>query len=72
MTIILSFSDTASLSSVMLCCTTVAVFKESLLVELEACTDRRFYQMLLLHGGPQAFLICLRCMWLLVLRVLMQ
>jgi hypothetical protein len=40
MTIILSFSDTDSLSSVVSCCTTVAIFNVSLLVEMGACTDR--------------------------------
>jgi hypothetical protein len=40
MIIILSFSDTASLSSVMICCTTVAIFNVSFLVGLRACADR--------------------------------
>jgi hypothetical protein len=39
-TIILYFSDTASLSSVMICCTTVATINVSLLDELGVCTDR--------------------------------
>jgi hypothetical protein len=36
----LSFSDTAPLSSVMICCTTVVTFNMSLLDELGACTNR--------------------------------
>jgi endonuclease V-like protein UPF0215 family len=40
MTITLSFSDTASLKSVIVCGTTIAIFNVSLLVELGACTDR--------------------------------
>jgi hypothetical protein len=40
MIIILSFSDTASQSSVMVCCTTVATFNVSLLKKLGACADR--------------------------------
>jgi hypothetical protein len=40
MTIILSFSDTASLSSVMICFTTVVTFATSMLDELEAYNDR--------------------------------
>jgi hypothetical protein len=77
MTNILSFSYTASLSSVMICCTKVAIFNVSLLVELGACTWQTcclnflLWQMLM-HGGPQAFLTCLRCLWLLVFCVLTQ
>jgi hypothetical protein len=44
MTIILSFSDTASLSSVMNCCTTVGTFSV-LLVELGACTEDLFTEL---------------------------
>jgi hypothetical protein len=36
MTIVLSSSDTASLSTVMICCTTVAAFNMSLFDELGA------------------------------------
>jgi hypothetical protein len=39
-TIILSFSNTALLISVMICCTTMATFIVSLLVKLRAYTDR--------------------------------
>jgi hypothetical protein len=40
MTIILFFSDTVSLSSVMICFSTAAIYNGSLLVELGACTNR--------------------------------
>jgi hypothetical protein len=39
MNIIFSFSDTASLSSVMICCTAVAIFNVILLVELGAALN---------------------------------
>jgi hypothetical protein len=39
-TIILTFSDTASLSSVTICFTTMAIFIVTLLDEMGACTDR--------------------------------
>jgi hypothetical protein len=70
MAIILPFSDTVSLKSVMICCTTAATFNFSLLVELGACTDRPVQQML--HGRLQASSKCLRCQRLTVLRVLTQ
>jgi hypothetical protein len=40
MTIILSSFDTGSVSSVTICCTTVAIFNMLLLVKLGACTKR--------------------------------
>jgi hypothetical protein len=58
MTIILSFSDTASLSSMMICCATVVIFNVSLLYELTELSDFLLWKMLL-HGVPQAFLVCL-------------
>jgi hypothetical protein len=61
-TIILS-SDTASLSSVMICCTAVATFNMSFLDELEACTDR---------SVAAHFSHLSSCLWLLMLHVLMQ
>jgi hypothetical protein len=76
MIIILSFSDTVSLSFVMICYTTVVIFNVSLLDELGACTDRPILNFLLwqmlLHEEAQTFPMCLRCLWLLGLCVLMQ
>jgi hypothetical protein len=72
MIIILSFSDTAFLSSVMICCTTVETINMSLLEELGTCIDRPHFLLwqMLLHKGPQAFPVCLWCPWPLMLRVL--
>jgi hypothetical protein len=67
MIVILSSSDTASLSSLMICRTTVATFNLSLSDELGLYRQTRFLNFLLwLHAFP----ICLRCLWLLYLRVL--
>jgi hypothetical protein len=45
----------------------------SLLGELGVCTGRPvFWNSMLPHGVPQAFPICLQCLWLLVLSVLTQ
>jgi hypothetical protein len=76
MTIILSFCDTASLSSVTNCCTAVATLNVSLLGELETCTDR-LVSWIACYGRccctvSAGFSIRLRCLWLLVLRVLTQ
>jgi hypothetical protein len=74
MTVTLSYSDTAPLNSVMIWCTTVAT--ELVLDELEECSDPCFLVFLLwyilLDGIPDVFLLCLRCLWLLVLIVLTQ
>jgi hypothetical protein len=74
MIIILSFSVTASLSSVMICCTTVAIYNISLLVELGACNYRLFSEFPVVvdavaWGEAQVFSTCLRCTWSLVLRL---
>jgi hypothetical protein len=59
MTINLSISDSASLSSVMICCIAVETFNVSLLVELEAYTDRLFSEFPVVAAvaawGPTSF-----------------
>jgi hypothetical protein len=74
MAIILSLADTASLSSVMICCTTVATFNVSLLLELGGftCSLNFLLWQMLLYGVPHTFPICLLCLRLLMLRVLKQ
>jgi hypothetical protein len=68
MTIILSSSDTASMSCDMMYCNTVVTSNMSLLVELGASTVRSvlwislLWQMLL-HRGRQIFPICVWCLW---------
>jgi hypothetical protein len=72
MTNILSLSDTASLSSDMIRCTTVVTFNMLLLDKLEACTDRTVFWIsccgrCYCTGGPKAFPTCLLHLWFLVL-----
>jgi hypothetical protein len=63
MTIILYLSDTASLSSVMICCTTMATFIMSLLDELRAYTDRPVFEFPVMsdsavRGAARFFHLC--------------
>jgi hypothetical protein len=72
----ISFSDTASLSSVMIYCTTVVNSNVSLLDRWGACLNCLFSEFPIVADaaarGPQAFPICLWCLWLLVLLVYTQ
>jgi hypothetical protein len=76
MNIILSFSDTALLSFLMICRNTVATFYLSVRRNLSLYGQNCFLSVLLhqmvLNELPHAFPICLRCLWSLLLSVLTQ
>jgi hypothetical protein len=76
MSFILSFTDTALLSSVRICCTTVAILMCHCYSNWEPVLTHLFSEFPVVADaaarGPQAFPICLHCLWLLLLRVSTQ